>query len=74
MNLLYSQTDLLLSRLLTSTKLLWLSSSINNTINNFLIARTFDFFRHLRLTNDDDDDFILDMEDIRTNEPTFTYN
>lgn len=74
MNLLYSQTDLLLSRLLTSTKLLWLSSSINNTIDNFFIARTFDFFRHLRLTNDDDDDFILDMEDIRTNEPTFTYN
>lgn len=54
--------------------LLWLFSFINNIIDNFLIVRIFDFFRYLRLMNDDDDDFILDMEDIRINEFIFIYN
>lgn len=55
-------------------KLLWLFSFINNIIDNFFIVRIFDFFRYLRLMNDDDDDFILDMEDIRINEFIFIYN
>ena len=43
-----------------------------------LIFKIFlNIFRHLRLSEEDDDDLILSMdsmEDFRSNEPTFSYN